>query len=377
MVEVAVVGVGMEGPRPDTRELSWKELMFEAATRAYREAHVDPRTDVDTFVTAAEDYWEGFSIFDEFVPDQLGAVMRPTCTVAGEGLQALAAAYLQLKTGRFQVAVVEAHSKASELETFDGILRHSLDPIFARPLGYHPYLLAGLDKAALAKRLGLRGKDFARIALENYRRVHGSSSPSLNQILNSAPLFEPLRSGETAPLADGCVVLVLAADGRARQLSEQPVWIKGLGWSSDSPWVESRQPGTAPFVSRAAREAYAAAGIEPTRDVDIVEVDDRFAHSEVMHAEALEYTSPRALASAVRSGELGPGGTPAVNPSGGALGNGNLLEANGLFRMAHAVYQLRGRAGGRQVEGARVAVVQSWRGPPTATGAVAVLGVEA
>jgi len=52
--------------------------MFEAAVRAYEEVGVNPRKDIDAFVTCAEDYWKGFSIFDEFVPDQLGAVLK-TC----------------------------------------------------------------------------------------------------------------------------------------------------------------------------------------------------------------------------------------------------------------------------------------------------------
>jgi acetyl-CoA C-acetyltransferase len=62
-----------------------------------------------------------------------------------------------------------------------------------------------------------------------------------------------------------------------------------------------------------------------------------------------------------------------ANPSGGSLGVGNLLEASGLFRVMEVVRQLQGRAGEHQVDGAALGVAQSWRGIPTATGAVAVL----
>src|SRR6267378_4946807 len=89
-MRVGIVGIGMTAFRPSTPESSWKELMFEAAARAYADADVDPRTDVDSFLTCAEDYYEGFGIFDEFVPDQLGAVLRRMCTVTGDGLQGLA-----------------------------------------------------------------------------------------------------------------------------------------------------------------------------------------------------------------------------------------------------------------------------------------------
>ena len=83
---VAVVGIGHAGFAPITAGVSYKELMFEAAQRAYFDAGVDPRTDVDSFVCCSEDFLEGTSIFDEYVPDQLGAVQRPVQTVAGDGL---------------------------------------------------------------------------------------------------------------------------------------------------------------------------------------------------------------------------------------------------------------------------------------------------
>ena len=70
-------------------------------------------------------------------------------------------------------------------------------------------------------------------------------------------------------------------------------------------------------------------------------------------------------------------GRAPVNPSGGSLGRGYLFEANGLARVADVVAQLRGQAGACQVDGARRGLVQSWRGVPTSTGAVAVLSVDA
>src|SRR2546430_9823721 len=117
--------------------------MCEAASRAYADAAINPREDVDSFITCAEDYYEGFGIFDEFVPDQLGAALRPTCTVSGDGLQGLANAYMQIQTGLINVAVVEAHSKASDVLTLDGVIEHAFDPIWNKPLGAHPFVVAG------------------------------------------------------------------------------------------------------------------------------------------------------------------------------------------------------------------------------------------
>src|SRR4030043_979746 len=96
--EVAIIGVGCSGFRVLSPELSYKEMMYEAAVKAYDDAGVDPRKDVESFVTVAEDFTEGTSIFDEYVPAQLGAILNPVHTIAGEGLHGFIAAYLQIQT---------------------------------------------------------------------------------------------------------------------------------------------------------------------------------------------------------------------------------------------------------------------------------------
>src|SRR5439155_25540 len=164
-MRVGIIGVGMTAFRPSTPEYSWKELMFEAASRAYADAGVDPRTEVDSFVTCAEDYYEGFGIFDEFTPDQLGGALR-------------------------------------------------------NPL------------AAYA----------AKVDAE--------------QVLSSAERFAPLRALDIAASADGGVVLVLASEAAARRRHANPVWIRGIGWASDSPTLETRDWTQAAYAQLAAEMAY-------------------------------------------------------------------------------------------------------------------------
>src|SRR5260370_73980 len=90
---------------------SLPELMFEAASRAYEDAGIDPRKDVQSFVCCTEDFWEGISITDEYMPDQLGAVLRPLCTISSDGIIGLATACMHIMSSVADVAVVEYHSK--------------------------------------------------------------------------------------------------------------------------------------------------------------------------------------------------------------------------------------------------------------------------
>ena len=141
---VAIVGIGHAGFAPVTAGISYKELMFEAAQRAYFDAGVDPRTEIDSFVCCSEDFLEGTSIFDEYVPDQLGAVQRPVQTVAGDGLMGLATGLMLIRSGVAAVVAVEAHSKVSDVRSLGAIEAFALDPVFNRPLGLPTLAVAGL-----------------------------------------------------------------------------------------------------------------------------------------------------------------------------------------------------------------------------------------
>jgi len=380
---VAVVGVGHAGFAPITAGLSYKELMFEAAQRAYADAQVDPRADVDSFVCCSEDYLEGTSIFDEYVPDQLGAVQRPVQTVAADGLFGVATALLLIRSGVARVVAVEAHSKVSDVLTLDAIERFAMDPVFNRPLGVPALAVAGLDMNAFLERTGLTEEHCAMVAAKN--RTNALDNPkaaypadvTAEDVEDSGPVYWPLRELEVAGRADGCVVVVLAAEERAGDLTEAPVWTLGAGWSSGSPTLESRTWGEADFVARAAERAYAMAGVEdPGQEIDLAEVDDVFAFKELQHLEALGFGTAGKLAEMLAGGALEADGDLPVNVSGGSLGQGNLFEANGLARLMECVEQLRGEAGERQVDEAYVALAQSWRGVPTTSAAVIVLGNE-
>ncbi len=381
-MRVGIIGVGMTAFRPSTPEYSWKELMFEAASRAYADAGVNPRTDVESFITCAEDYYEGFGIFDEFVPDQLGAALRPTCTVSGDGLQGLATAYMQVQSGILDVAAVEAHSKASDIVSLEGILEQGLDPIWNRPLGAHPYAFAGLEAQAYLRTSKTPTKALAAVVSKNRRNAllnplaaYGASVDEA-QASASPERFTPLRALDISEPADGAIVLVVASERAAKKVHANPVWIRGIGWGSDSPTLETRQFGGAWYAELAAEMAYKMAKVRrPATDVDVAEVDDRFSYKELQHLEALGFATAGEAGKHALRGDYGLDGKLPVNPSGGSLGCGNVFEATGLHRAAEVVLQLRGEAGRHQVDGAKVGVAQSWRFVPSAPGAVAVLGV--
>ncbi len=377
---VAIIGAGYSDVRSTTPGISYKEMMFEAATRAYADAGIAPRRDVQTFVTAAEDYWEGTSIFDEYVPDQLGAAQRPTHTISGDGLQALLAAVMQIETGMFDVAVVEAHSKASNVRHPDRIVAFGLDPIWTRPLSFHPTALAGLEMRRFLSATGNTDEQCAHVVVKN--RANALANPlaafpaslSLKDVVESPPFAEPIRELDRAALADGCFVLVVASAERARSSPRQPVWITGGAWFTETAALETRDWAYATYARLCAERAYAdAAIVDPARQIDVAEIDDSFSFKELQHLEATRLADVGGAGRDLMSGRFDRNGEVAVNPSGGHLGAGHLLEASGLRQVYELVQQLRGDAGPRQVPNARTGLALNWRGIPTTTASAVVL----
>lgn len=405
---VAVAGVGYTNFDSGSPELEWKELMYEACTQAYNDAGVDARRDIDSFLTCAEDFWEGFSIYDEFVPDQLGSVLRPTGTICADGIFGLGNAYMQIKTGQFDVVAVEAHSKASDLLTHEDITLFAMDPVFNRPQTgenersprgeqwitlsesrtskeeeqkikrTHPYFLAGMEMQKYISESPVTEEQCAKVAVKNKNNAMDNplavfeSPTKLENVLNSEPVFDPLKKAEISQTADAAITLVLAREDVVDEYTDNYVWLDGFGWNSDSPWIETRDMN-ANYCKQAAQMAYDMADINvPKKQVDFAEIDDRFAFKELQHLEALNLCKKGESGELIDNGSLEAEGETPVNVSGGCLGVGNLIEATGLQKALEVVLQLRGEAGKRQLDDIETGLAQSWRGVPTATGAVAI-----
>jgi acetyl-CoA C-acetyltransferase len=376
---VAVIGIGWYGFRPLTPEVSYKEMVYQAAVGAYADAGVDPRKDVESFVTVAEDFHEGTSIFDEYTPDQLGAALKPVHTIAGDGLHGLATGYMLIRTGQFDLVAVEGHSKASNILTLPEVTAYAQDPIINRPLGLNSHFIAGLEMNRYLFETGSTREQCAAVVIKNRRNaLKNPSAPygahlTLDQVLSGPLLSWPLGKREAAESADGAIVMVLASEKLARHLTDQPVWIIGAGWCNDSPSLENREWGRIPYIEKAARMAYRQAGITDPQDViDFAEVDDTYAYKELQSLEALGLMHPGECGALTEAGYTEADGELPVNISGGSLGWGHLLDATGLARALEVVLQLRGQAGPRQIKGVQTGLAQSWRGVPTTSGAVLV-----
>jgi acetyl-CoA C-acetyltransferase len=190
----------------------------------------------------------------------------------------------------------------------------------------------------------------AQVAVKNH--ANGARNPyahfrepvSLEQVMQSRVIAEPLRLLHCCPISDGAAAVVLTSERAA-------VRVAGVGQGTDTLAVRHRQELTSFRATRAAaRAAYAMAGFGPER-VDFAEVHDAFTPFELIALEDLGLMPPGKAGPATLDGETALDGRLPVNPSGGLKARGHPLAATGLAQIVECVWQLTGRAKDRQIEG--------------------------
>ncbi|BDH58557.1 lipid-transfer protein [Tsukamurella sp. PLM1] len=217
-----------------------------------------------------------------------------------------------------------------------------------------------------AERYGVDPALFAEVAVK--ARRHAANNPNAvfrdpvtaEEVLASPQIYGPLTRLQCCPPTCGAAAAVLVSEEYARKHSLNSgvvVAAQAMTTDTDSTFGEGSMMKIVGYdMSReAARQVYEAAGVGP-RDVDVVELHDCFTTNEVLAYEALGLTDEGTAEKFIADGDNTYGGRVVTNPSGGLLSKGHPLGATGLAQCAELVWQLRGTAGPRQVEGAAVAL---------------------
>ena len=220
---------------------------------------------------------------------------------------------------------------------------------------------AGLEHQ---KKYGTRDETFARVSQK--ARLHAKHNPraifrdevSIEEVLSSPPMHGVLTRLQCCPPTCGAAAALLTSEKFAKKHGlRSDVKMTGQSMTTDFPssfeGKTMMQIVGSEMSQAAANDLYEKTGIGPD-DVDVVELHDCFTSNEIITYEALQLTEEGGSEQFVSDGDNTYGGKVVVNPSGGLLSKGHPLGATGLGQCAELVWQLRGEAGPRQVEGARV-----------------------
>ena len=211
---------------------------------------------------------------------------------------------------------------------------------------------------------GATAEDFADVAVKSHD--HGALNPKAQyrnrctreEVLASREISPPLTLMMCSPIGDGAAAAVLCSDKIAKQLGvRQPISIRTSVMLSGRD-RKADEPGAA---ERAAKRAYEVASIGP-EDIDVIEIHDAASPAELMVYEDIGLCKRGDGPKLLRSGDTKLGGKHVVNPSGGLLAKGHPIGATGIAQIVEICEQLRGSAGERQVEGAKIGMTENGGG---------------
>jgi len=164
-------------------------------------------------------------------------------------------------------------------------------------------------------------------------------------------LVYPVNRLDVSPVSDGAGAMVMVSEEWANRLTDNPIWVEGVGFNLDSTNWTNRDLGYPVYLKRAAEMAYRLAGIEnPMKEIDVAEPYDPFDYKELHHMEGLGLCPPCKAAEVTKEGLTQRDGDLPTSPSGGLLGVGNPIAAAGIMKAIEIFWQLRGEAGARQVK---------------------------
>jgi acetyl-CoA C-acetyltransferase len=371
MREVAVIGVGMN-KWGELWEKSLRTIFVETALLALEDAGLD-HIDSMYVGSMSSGLFVGQEHLASLLSDYLGQNPVPAARVesaCASGGLALRMGFIEVASGMSDFVLVSGIEKMTDVSGHEATyaLGTAADQEYE---GYHgitfPGLYALIARAHMEK-YGTTREQLAMVAVKNHR--NGSLNPlaqypyqiSVESVLNSVLVADPLRVLDCSPITDGAAALVLCPVAKAREMKKSVVKIIGSGHATDTIALSSRKDLTwLESTYQAAKRAYDMAGKEP-KDIDVIEVHDCFTIAEICVLEALGVVEKGKGGEAAEQGVTSLEGKIPVNTSGGLKSKGHPVGATGIAQAIEIVKQLRDEAGKRQIKGAKIGLTQNMGG---------------
>ena len=376
MREVAIIGVGSTvfGKFPERIPY---ELGAEAAWAAVQDAGITPK-DLQ-FAYCANLY--GGMVIGQAVLGEIGVTDIEQTNVQNAcagGATALRRAWWDIASGLYNVGIVIGVESITTSPIAGKLIPPAKGDISGE-LGMNMVARFALSQRRYMDVSNVSLEQIAKVSVKNHH--HGCLNPysqykkelTIEEIINSRPICEPITLLQCCPSTDGAAAAVLVSFDLAKKYSNKPVMIAASVLKSGDYSFRWEDMTFSDMTYKCANEAYEMAGLGP-KDVDVCELHDAFAVNELQHYVELGFCKRGEEARLIEDGITELGGKLPVNTSGGLLSKGHPISASGIAQVAELVWQLRGQAGKRQVADAKVGLAHVAGGEVAGleSGAVAV-----
>jgi acetyl-CoA C-acetyltransferase len=365
---VAVCAVAQIKNEPDIWYQRFQGMVLECFESIIEQTGVtfDMEKGIRNVVTCSDDVFDARTISDNAMTDVVGAHFRGEEKICQDGANALGYAMSSILSGHDDLVLLMGHCKESQSESRRMCTNLAFDPFYGRPLGLDYLSAAGLQARSYMKRAGITDEHLADVVVRSHEKARGNPFARKNEpvtendILNSPFICDPIRRLHQYPVTDWAAGMLLCCEERVHEFTDSPVWLTGFGNCMDSYFLGDRDLSVSVSLQKAARRAYAMAGIvDPKTAFDVIELNDAYAYQLPMWAENSGLIEEGEAGKWISSGGMD---RQNVNLSGGML-NGNPIMLGGIARALEVVLQLRGDAGDRQVQRARMGLAHGTTGP--------------
>jgi acetyl-CoA acyltransferase len=356
--------------------------LLDLASTAALDALVDSGQDMaDVGLLALGNVYEANSHNGQRLLKQIGQTGIPVYNVVNAcatGATAVRVAMMGIKSGECDIAMAVGVEKMGKMGMLGGAAKKADQKKVFSPKGRYGAVVktegllgTGLMPGVFAQAgteyalaNGITAEQFAKVAVKNH--MHSTLNPlaqyqkpfSLEEVLRAEVISYPNTLPMCCPTGDGAAAVILVSDAKLKTLDpdvrRRAVKVSASVMTSD-PWTPSGQvqPDVNTLTRMAADQAYEAAGIGP-EDLDLVELHDCFATAELIHYDNLRLCQPGGAGDFIDSGAPTRDGALPVNISGGLLSKGHPIGATGIANLYEVATHLRGEAGDRQIDGAKV-----------------------
>ncbi len=382
-MRVAVIGIG-QTKFDEHWDKSLRDLATEAGRHAIEDAKIEGKSIQSLYIgNMSAGNFIGQEHLGALAADQAGLNPIPAtrCEAAcASGALAFRKAYMAILSGEHDIVMAAGAEKMTDIKGSDAVsaLMGAGDQEWESSFGLtFPGLFALMAKCYMENH-GLTREELALIPVKNHE--HGLNNPfaqfnfkiSVEQVLKSPLVADPLRVLDCSPITDGAAAVILVSERLAKRF-ENPIWILGSGQASDTLALHHRKEFCSMnSVVNASSVAYKQAGVGPA-NIDIAELHDCFSIAELMAYEDLGFAGKGKGRELLENKETYIGGRIPVNTDGG-LKLGHPVGATGIKQVIEVVKQLRGQAV-NQVKDARIGLTQNIGGSG-ATAIIHILGAD-
>jgi len=354
MKGVNVIGIGMipfgKYPEKNIADLGWP-----AVKAAIKDANIDPRRIEAVYSGTAR----GGAMVGQRIMGRIGLAGIPIVNVenaCSSSSGALAQAVIAVGAGAYDIALVIGVEK---LTKFGGGTLPLDEDDWEVKLGLTMPALYAMRAQRYMHDYGVKAEQIAGVSVKN--RANGAKNPdaqmkkevTVAEVMASRMIADPFTLLQCCPTGDGAAAIILASDKGARQYRSDPISVRASHLTSGR-FMSGFRDMTSPEITvRGAKETFEEAGLGP-EDIDVAEVHDAFSIAELLYYEAFGFCPRGEGVSLLKSGATKIGGRIPINPSGGLLAKGHPVGATGAAQVVEIIKQLRGEAGPRQVDGAKI-----------------------